>query len=269
MRQPDKTATQTSKKVLFLLECGSKDAQGLRAVTALVDGQSAEVAGLFIEDEDLMNAARFPGSTEISLHSREVTQLDATRMQQALVQQAFEIQQLFEQSARRLKLRHSFRVTRGRLMEKLLESAAAQDLLVVGRPLLAPGFRARTGVHFAQLLPVQQDVLFINEPWDSGSTIIVLLHDRGAPADNVIGKARAIADAENLQLIIAYTGKVDAQLLSQADQLLPLHGVDDGVLVDLCAGKDARLLVISGMDDWHNLLVGLLNRLSCSLLLLK
>lgn len=255
-------------QVLFLLESGSQEADALTCVAALVGKSTAEVVGLFVEDTDLLGAAALPGFSEVSIRNQDVRQLDHASLQNAMTSQALQIRNLFETTARKLKLAYKFQVTQGRTIETLLGTATTKDIIIIGRPLRAPGFRARTGAQFAEFASSNKDVLFVNEPWRSGSSVIAICDDGAAKHSHLIKKAQKIAKIEGLELIIATVGYPDPTLKDADARLVQIESVSEQSLFDLCHRHDAQLLVIPHMEElnWPSLLVNLLNNLSCSLL---
>ena len=61
--------TGLKAQVLFLLDCGSQDADALSAVTALAGEQPVEVLGLFVEDADLMKNDVTISNTKFKVHT--------------------------------------------------------------------------------------------------------------------------------------------------------------------------------------------------------
>lgn len=261
--------TGLKAQVLFLLDCGSQDADALSAVTALAGEQPVEVLGLFVEDADLLGAAALPDSVEVSIYTQKITKLDQDSMQQALASQARQIRSIFELAAQRHKLSHTFKVIKGRTIETLVRSAEEKDIVIVGRSLRS-GLRVRAGAQYAAFAGSHQDLLFVNEPWSSGSSVVAVLDEHQTPsrAHKTIEKAQAIAATEKLHFIIAHMGTLDHAMSERADQIVSINTMSEESLIELCQRFDARLLVLPGFDglDWQALLAKLLNNLSCSLL---
>ena len=86
----------------------------------------------------------------------------------------------FEALAHELSLRCRVEVARGRLSEALCTAASESDFVLVSRTVRTSGLRPRTAPQFGPLLHQTRRVLFVNEPWASGSTVVVLGDDREA-----------------------------------------------------------------------------------------
>ena len=179
--------------VLVVLDCGAREADVLRTLPSLADASAPEVLGLFIEDEDLLGAARLPGTVEISVTDLRTAQLDPERIERDLATQAASAQRIFETTARRCKLRHSFRVSRGRTGEMLVKAAVETDTVIVCRPLRASGLRARRAAEFHALMGEHGRVLFVNEPWASGVSVVAVCADASDNSREALERASAMA----------------------------------------------------------------------------
>jgi hypothetical protein len=268
-------ANRRNQRVLFVLECGGVEADVLSTLPSLAHGGVPEVLGLFIEDEDLLGAAMLPGASEVSLVNLDRGALNPDRIADDLARQARSMQAVFEASAKKFNLRYSFRVSRGRTMDMLVNEAATSDLVVVCRPLRAPGLRSRPGAQFRQLLEHHRNVLFVNEPWRSGTRVLAVCDGVTSSCRYAMHRASDIAKSEALEFVVAHVGENEAVLkLARelgCDHQITIAELNEASLIDLCYSQDARLLVMPPVEglDWQQLLIGLLDKLSCSLLLLN
>ena len=87
-------STTKPSTVLVVLDCGAREADVLRTLPSLAGVSAPEVLGLFIEDEDLLGAARLPGTVEISVTDLRTAQLDPERIAQDLATQAASAQRI-------------------------------------------------------------------------------------------------------------------------------------------------------------------------------
>ena len=126
-------ASDKPTRVLLTLDCGTVDADALRALTRIMGGGELEVTGLYVEDEDVYTAATLPGVSEVAVPSGAISSLDPARVSAQMANQARRAQAEFESSARSMKVNYSFRVTRGRTIETVVDAASASDLVVVTR----------------------------------------------------------------------------------------------------------------------------------------
>ena len=260
--------TENRLRLLVALDCASPSEAVLRALLRLLDADTLDVTALYVEDEDVLRAARLPGAREISLSGHEVS-LDAARLARDMAADVTAARQSFEHLARRLarqhrRLQHHFRVARGRMAEELNRAADQSDFVLVTRALRASGLRPRLARTFTGLVSQKKHVLFVNEPWASGSTVVVL-----GTRESALHFAERLADADDLGLVVALPPAAPPpQGLPPDARMRPLAEWNEAAIAELCLREDARLLVAppqSGMD-WEALLISLMDRLPCSLL---
>jgi hypothetical protein len=235
----------------------------LRQLPRLLGAEALDITGLYIEDEDLMRAARLPGLREISL-SGQVAELNLERLQRDIAADLALVRESFEALARELSLRCRLEVARGRLAEALSAAAAESDFVVVSRTLRSSGLRARAGVQFRPLLHETRSILFVNEPWASGTSVIVLGDDPEA-----IATGERVAKAAGLRLVAALPrGAPVPDHLPDACDIVRLSEWSEDMIAELCLRRDARLLIVTrdATLDTATLLASLLDRLPCSLL---
>lgn len=263
--------TERTIKVLLTLECERLDADAMKAVARLFGEGELEMLGLFVEDEDLLRAARLPGLTEVSVNTGEVKSVSVEQIQAQVAGQARRAREEFESSARGLKVKHSFRIARGRAVDAVAEAALTSDVVVVSRALRATGLRSRRGVQFEPLVKQQRNILFVNEPWASGARVIVLCESTPSQCQRPLALARRIADAENIELVLAVPPDAHEVEGSSADRVVHLDAWSEDAVAALCDREDARLLVLPPTErlDWRALLMNVVDRVPCSLLRLE
>ncbi|MFU8817202.1 MAG: hypothetical protein ACNA7W_17785 [Pseudomonadales bacterium] len=269
-------AANHSVRVLVTFDCTHPNESVLCQLARLIGADGLDVTGLYVEDEDLLRAASLPGLREISLSGQEVA-MDAARMAREIALEAAAAERAFELLARRLAqehalLSHQFLVARGHIAEEVGRAAAQSDFVMVTRALRATGLRPRLGRSYRDLVQRSKQVLFVNEPWASGTSVVVL---NGSPA--ALDTAARLATAEGLRLVVALP---PAEAPGADAASLPLRELPPGAvsrrldswreqtIADLCLREDARLLVVPGRDDldWTELLLSLMDRLPCSVL---
>ena len=262
---------EQTTRILLTLDCDSIDLDIMRALSIFAEEHPVELTGLYVEDEDLIKAAKLPGLLEISLTSGAVSKLSAATVSSQTRSQLEKVRTQFEKSARSIDYKTLFRVVRGRVIEMFCEAARNSDLIVVSRALRPTGMRTYHGSQFGNLLSQHSNFLFVNEPWHSGNCIIALYEFTSNQHDRALHAARRFADREQIELIVAVPQKEISRLPVSADKVVTLRNWSEETIVQLCAQKDARLLVLPPSDhlDWRKLLMNLIDRLSCSLLRLE
>ncbi len=263
----DPAVPAVAARVLMALDRHEPDEAVLRAVAALLDPGQLDVTALYVEDEDLLRAANLPGLQEISL-SGERTALDPVRIAGEMAREATAARRAFDGLAARLirehgRLQHRFRVARGQLAEEIARAAGESDFVMISRTVRTSCLHARVGRSFAALLRQPRHVLFVNEPWATGSSVVVLHGSRLA-----LDYADRLARTEGLRLVVAVPPVASEAELPAGAEARQLASWEEEAVAELCLREDARLLVLAELPglDWSELLVSLMDRLPCSVL---
>ncbi len=261
-------ASDKTTRVLFTLDCDHLDTGAFKVIVALADARDLEVTGLYVEDEDLLDAARLPGLSEVSVNTGEVKALSRETIEAQIVSQAQRARRQFESAVRGLNFKYSFRVARGRAAETVAKAALATDIVVVSRALRASGLRSRRGSHFAPIVEQHTNLLFVNEPWASGDSVIVLCESSTDLCDRALTVARRIAAAENIDLLIAVPPGSPVTEAPSDERVIRLDSWTEDAIAALCERQNARLLVVPPTErlDWRALLLNIIDRVPCSLL---
>ncbi|MDZ7669002.1 MAG: hypothetical protein U5Q16_06100, partial [Gammaproteobacteria bacterium] len=165
-------------------------------------------------------------------------------------------------------IRHRFLVTRGQTVAELNRVTEDFDFVLVARGLRASRLRARHGQSFIGVLEQPKSMLFVNEPWASGSSVVVL----DGSVDTLRAAAR-LAELEDLRLVVA--NSPPGSRTSARSAAIPAGAVErtltdweEESIADLCLAEDARLLIVpaTGQFHWAGLIASLMDRLPCSVL---
>lgn len=259
-------------RMLIVLDCAAVDHAVMLTLTRLLQPQLLDLTGLYVEDEDLLRAAALPGLREISLSGRQ-TRLEVDRVTREIAGEAAAARHTFDELTRQLArehehIKHHFMVTRGQTVAELNRVTADFDFVLVARGLRASRLRARHGQSFARVLEQPKSMLFVNEPWASGSSVVVL----DGNAETLRAAAR-LAELEDLRLVVANPPPGNHRSATSA--AIPAGAVertltdwDEESIADLCLAEDARLLIVpaTGHLHWAGLIASLMDRLPCSML---
>lgn len=113
----------------FNHQAGNRSALGLAA--KLAEAAQAELAGVFVMDQDLLDMARLPFTTEILRVSRQTRNLDPAAIERELRATAELMQKDLRQLAARMQRQCSFRMVHGHLLRALMAQAEAGDLILL------------------------------------------------------------------------------------------------------------------------------------------
>ena len=122
-----------TKRILVALDTSARGRAALEAAVRLAMTTSAELQGLFVEDEDLIRLASLPFACEVDLASASPHRLQSVNMERALRAAAREAEQAFTNALQQHSLKWTFRIVRGTLIGASLAAADDVDTLVIGQ----------------------------------------------------------------------------------------------------------------------------------------
>jgi nucleotide-binding universal stress UspA family protein len=123
----------TIRRILVALDASRHSLAALRAAASLASSLDAELHGLFVEDINLLRAARLPMAKELQFPFAVHTPMNPERIGRQLRAQASQARRTLASVSRQQQIEWSFQVVRGRVSSKVLEEATRADLLCLGR----------------------------------------------------------------------------------------------------------------------------------------
>lgn len=121
------------KRIIVAFDATPLDEVALEAAAGLASALDAELAGLFVEDVDLMRMAELPFARELGLVSAVTRPFAASDLERALRLQAARTRALLEEVASAFDLRWSFEVIRGQALAAALGYSSDVDVVVFGK----------------------------------------------------------------------------------------------------------------------------------------
>ncbi len=217
--------TSQGLRVLVGLDASPASLGALAAAAELAARLGAELAGLFVEDEELLRLAALPFAQVVRATSGARERLDPVSAEAALRAFAARARDALERTASVRRVEYTFRVARGSVVREVLAAADGADLLVLGaggharQARAAVGGTARTAAAQARA-----PVLLIARGSALGEHIAVV--DDGTPA-----AARALAFARRLAIEERPPAVVDARSGGLAPLLDSLVRLGRGLVV--------------------------------------
>lgn len=220
-----------SSRILLALDISPRSRAALEMAAALAAELDVELAGLFVEDIDLLRLSGLPFARELGIFSPDPQPMAMHDMERALRREAEEVQRLLAEAAARLRLRWSFQVARGRIVTELFAQADEFDLIVLGKC-------ARSGLRLVG------DSLAEMESKPKAAHPVVAVFDNSAAACRALGLSARLARASgaNLQVLAtAATAEACARHIDEAKALLAQAGFAAPACRCLISGKIAEL----------------------------
>lgn len=203
-------------KVLLALDISPRSRSALEAAAALAGELDAELAGLFVEDVNLLRLSELPFTREIGSFSSVSRPIGLEQVEQALRREADEVQRLLAETAVRLRLRWSFHVARGQIAAELFAQAGEFDLVVLGK-------RARLG-----LRPFGEEMAGVGRRLKDSSPVLAVF-DGSASAHQVLELALRLAEARGAELrllVPAATDEAFSRCVAEAKGVLARAGIN-------------------------------------------
>lgn len=180
-------------RVVVALDESPRSVAALTTAGALAVELDAELAGLFVEDDNLRRLLGLPFAREFNLLSGEVRPLSPAEFEHTWQRQAESIEHRLAEAAGRLRLRWSFRIARGSLSAEIGALAQAHDLLVLGR---------RTSVSLLSIAETSYGLSGI-VPSARVGPVLVLFEEAAASANSLeVGARLARLNGAELVLLI-------------------------------------------------------------------
>jgi nucleotide-binding universal stress UspA family protein len=126
------------RRILVALDAATHSRRALESVAELAARLHAEVAGLFVEDTNLLSLAQMPFVGHVSLPTGLATRIDSNGVERELRAMASQAERDLARAAERVRVKWSFRVVRGQMANEVEAASEEADLVVVesaSRPL--------------------------------------------------------------------------------------------------------------------------------------
>lgn len=204
--QPDNAV---SARILVTCDASPLGAAAIDAAAALARRLDAELAGLFVEDINLLRMAGLPFAREYALASAAARKIESEELERTLRKQAEVLRASLARTAQALSVPWSFQVVRGALLDSVLEAMRAPDLAVFGYTgqfaVIPNGAAARPVPRVTRTAAVPQPILALYDGTPAG--------ERTLRAAQLLAQANC---AGLVVLLIAPNNEAAARLREQA-----------------------------------------------------
>ena len=156
------------RRILVAIEPPALTGQPVAAARELARSLRLELAGLFVENLDLLRLAALPMTREVGAVSGAVRAIELTDVERSLRAQAEQVRSILSNLAAELDVPWSFRVERGDLLERVLAELSETAAAVFAR---APR-KAHMAVRPAAGAPPPRQILAVLDPTPAGSRAV-------------------------------------------------------------------------------------------------
>ncbi len=210
-----------ARRILVGIDDSSGSLDALAAAASIAARLGSEIAGLYVEDENLLRLAALPFGDVVRSPSGERERLDTASVEAALRAIASHAREALERTASSRRVAWSFRVTRGRVVREVLAAAEGADLVVLGaaghgRPARgAVGETARAAAARARA-----SVLLLARGAHLGDGVVAV--DDGTPAGTrAVAAARRLAPEDHPPAIVCTSDDGDLAVVDAIARLGP------------------------------------------------
>jgi len=180
------------RRILVALDASPYSLAALEMAANLAATMEAELAGLFVEDVDLLRMADAPSAREIAFHG-EAAPTSRTIMERKLRAQSEQIRSVLAEAAGRARVRWSFQTVRGEVASTLLAAASHHDIVAMGRLGWSFGRRPRIGSTALELAASRIPLLLISQRAALQNLRLLVYYDGSAAARNALLVASRVA----------------------------------------------------------------------------
>ncbi|MBN9461892.1 MAG: hypothetical protein J0H00_11785 [Burkholderiales bacterium] len=118
-------------RIWIAVDALDRCSDAIGAAIRLAQGRMVELAGVFVEDDDLLRLAGWPAATETGLFELASRPFGLSEAERAMQVQAAVLHRRLEALARDVGLSSSFRTVRGRIVPQALSLAASGESVVM------------------------------------------------------------------------------------------------------------------------------------------
>lgn len=230
-------AADVRRRVLLALASSAPAAEPLDVALRLAIAMQAELAGVFVEDPELLRVAALPFTHEVGVTSAVVRPLESAEVEGALRRRAEQARQSLASGAARASVHWSFSVTRGSVSEQIRSAAGRADVIVAAE-------RTRASVRSGGAPPRRADrpVTVLVEATAAGQrALAIALSLAQGHAQLLSVLVPAAADLRDLREWLAASRPVAPEL----PRIVQLQSSEPGGLAREVRRLDSRVLVLS------------------------
>lgn len=261
MSEPDPDTTFVIRRILVALDSSPHSLSALEAAVDLAASVEAELAGLFVEDIELLRMADSPFARELLYPSATAAPVNRATMERKLKAQSEQARAALAAAAQRAQVPWSFRTVRGHVTAEVLAAAGEADLLAMGKLGWSLGARVRIGSTALEVAMSTMPVLLLPEHRAFAKLPLLVYFDGSAAARRAILLSGQLVEPSKrgMTVLVAAGGPESALKLQQeVEALLIGKGIqvryrridpeDESGLVRALRGEEAGILVLGSRE---------------------
>jgi nucleotide-binding universal stress UspA family protein len=273
------------KRILVALDASPHSLAALEAAVELAARFQAELAGLFVEDENLLRLANLPFVQEVGLFSAHRRRVEIRELERQIRGLGRRARSVFIRTTERIQITRSFRVVRGSVLSEVLNAASEADMLVLGRAGWSLLQRERLGSTVRGILPERFGMALILKEKTCLGVPLAVVYDGSPAAERALDAAdilRQQPEDDNKLLIVLLLAEEEQKIrnlqrqaaarLAEREAVARYHVLTSTnvlPLVDILQAEDCGMLILPtrGFALHSSALVQLLEQLELPVLL--
>ena len=242
------------RRILVAVDASPSSLAALEDAAKLAAVWGAELAGVFVEDSELMRMAQLPFMQTVGSFSATAHRLDTRRLELGFRADAGRVRRALERIAEQERVEWTFRVVRGPVASEILAAAREADLIMLGRIGWSLAGRRRVGSTVVAIMQASScPTLILHQGTPLGSPVLVA-YDGSETAQKALSLATLLRQNEPLDVLILADGPEAARALrDQAAQWLEQRGVE--ATFRQLVGADMGTLARTACDERGGVLV--------------
>jgi nucleotide-binding universal stress UspA family protein len=125
--------TLTIRRILVAVDASRDSRAALRAAVQMAARFHAELEGLYVEDLNVLRAARIPFAKEFGHYTGDRRLINPSAIERDMRARVRQMRRLFQMLTEQEAVHGSFHVARGMVPSEIRSAAAGADVLIVGR----------------------------------------------------------------------------------------------------------------------------------------
>jgi nucleotide-binding universal stress UspA family protein len=208
---PDEATERPSsiRRIVVALDASRSSLSALETAADLAAAVNAELAGLFVEDENLVRLAGLPLAREFDRISDRPRSMEPGELRRHMARQARQARLALSQQAETRRVTWSFRTVRGHVTSEVRAAASEADLLVLGSRGRSPG--SMIGSTARELLREMPTLLLVAPPAGAPRGSVDVLFDGTTRGERALALASDLALSQDrpLRVLIAANGEAE------------------------------------------------------------
>lgn len=250
----------TIKRILVALDASPHSLAALDAAVELAARFQAELAGLFVEDENLLRLANLPFAQEVGLFSATRRRVEIRELERQIRGLGRRARRVFIRTTERSQITRSFRVVRGSVLSEVLNAASEADMLVLGKAGWSLLQRERLGSTVRGILPERFGMALILKEKTCLGVPLAVVYDGSPAAERALDTAdtmRQQPEDDNKLLIVLLLAEDEqkiqdlqrqsAKRLEERAAIAHYHALTSTNvirLVDILQAEDCGMLIL-------------------------